>query len=62
MNLSNKEIAECIRGEVSGLGTIIERALRSWAKAQRMSEEQAIYLDSVALNLHGFYETFQANA
>lgn len=34
---------------------MVQRALRAWPQAQRTSEEQYVYLDSVALNLHSFY-------
>jgi hypothetical protein len=49
-----EELVERIRGEVSDLERVVQRALRAWSQAQRASGEQA-YLDSVALNLHGFY-------
>ena len=34
---------------------VVQRALRAWPKAQKASEEQDVYLDSVALNIHSFY-------
>lgn len=33
----------------------MKRALRAWPEAQKSTDEQNIYLDSVALNLHSFY-------
>jgi len=54
MNAVYRELAERIRGEVLDLEHVIQRALSSWAQAGRMPDESA-YLDSVALNLHGFY-------
>ena len=48
------ELVERIRGEVPDLERAVQRALRAWSQAQRVSGERA-YLDSVALNLHGFY-------
>ena len=54
MNAVYRELAERIRGEVPDLEHVIQRALASWAQAGRMPDESA-YLDSVALNLHGFY-------
>jgi hypothetical protein len=49
-----EELSERIRGEVPELGRAVDRALRAWVHAQQMPGEYA-YLDSVALNLHGFY-------
>ena len=54
MNAVYRELAERIRGEVPDLEHVIQRALASWAQAGRKPDESA-YLDSVALNLHGFY-------
>jgi hypothetical protein len=31
---------------------VVQRSLRAWPRAQNGSEEQDVYLDSVALNLH----------
>jgi hypothetical protein len=49
------ELIERIRGEIPELDGVVQRALRAWPKAQNPSPEQEFYLDSVALNLHGFY-------
>lgn len=54
MNVVYEELVERIRGEALDLESVIQRALRAWTQAQRDSGEQA-YIDSVALNLHGFY-------
>jgi len=48
------ELVERIRGEVPDLDRVVQRALAAWVQAKRMPDESA-YLDSVALNLHGFY-------
>ena len=55
MNSLYKELVERIRGEVTDLERVVQRALRSWPQAQKSSGEQDAYLDSVALNLHSFY-------
>jgi hypothetical protein len=47
-------MAERIRGEVQDLERVIQRALVSWSRAKEKPVESA-YIDSVALNLHGFY-------
>jgi hypothetical protein len=49
------EIAERIRGEVPELERMIKRAQTAWDKASIITTEQDVYLDSVALNLHGIY-------
>ncbi len=54
MNAAYRELAERIRGEAQDLDRAVQRAVAAWAQARRMSDEDA-YLDSVALNLHGFY-------
>lgn len=48
------QLVERIRGEIQDLERIVQRALAAWSQAKRMPDESA-YLDSVALNLHGFY-------
>ena len=50
-----ESLAERIRDEVSDLEQVIERAEQAWQLVQRGSQEQYAYVDSVALNLHGFY-------
>ncbi len=54
MNEVYAELAMRIRSEASDLDRVIQRALAAWQKAQRAPDSDA-YLDSVALNLHGFY-------
>ena len=49
------ELVERIRGEIPDLDQTVERALTAWEKAQKIAEEPNLMLDSVALNLHGFY-------
>ena len=55
MNILYQELSEQIRGEMSDIERVVQRALQAWPKAQKVSEEQNVYLDSVALNLHSFY-------
>lgn len=33
----------------------VDRTLRAWPRAKTSPEAQDVYLDAVALNLHGFY-------
>jgi hypothetical protein len=54
LNSLYEELVDRIRGEVPDLDRVVQRAQRAWTQTQMTSEEQ-LYLDSVALNLHGFY-------
>jgi len=55
MNVVYRELADRIRGTISDLDRIVERITRAWARALTPSEDQDAYVDSVVLNLHGFY-------
>ena len=55
-----QKLIERIRGEITDLEQVIERALRGWSAVQAKSAEQYAYLDSVALNLHSFYQLNQS--
>ncbi len=49
-----EQLAERIRGETPELERVVQRALLAWSVAAQNPEDD-MYLDSVALNLHGFY-------
>ena len=49
------ELAERIRGEITDLNDVVGKIGRMWSQAKRFPEDADPYLDSVALNLHGFY-------
>jgi len=49
------EIVERIQLQLSDLDRLVKRALLSWSHAKESRDEQRLYLDAVALNLHGFY-------
>lgn len=49
------ELAERFRGEVEDIEPVVQRTLYAWKQAKTSTADQDIYLDSVALNLHGFY-------
>ena len=55
MNVVHRELADRIRGTMSDLNLIVERVTRAWARALEASDDQDAYVDSAALNLHGFY-------
>ena len=40
---------------IGDLDLVAERVTRAWARAQKASDDQYAYVDSTALNLHGFY-------
>lgn len=46
-------LAERMRSELGDLERLIGRAQEGWLRAERSADD--LYLDSVALNLHGFY-------
>ena len=46
-------LVERIRSELVDLNRLVERAKEGLRRAQRSDDD--LYLDSVALNLHGFY-------
>ena len=46
-------LAQRIRDECSELARLVTRAQEGWHRAQQSSDD--LYVDSVALNLHGFY-------
>jgi hypothetical protein len=49
------EIVERIQLQLSDLDRLVKRALLSWTHAKESPDQQSLYLDAVALNLHGFY-------
>ena len=53
MNDRTSRLAGRIRDELVDLDRLIGRVGEAWARAQRSDDDY--YLDSVALNLHGFY-------
>jgi hypothetical protein len=46
-------LAKRIQSECQDLARVVERAQAGWRRAERSTDD--LYLDSVALNLHGFY-------
>jgi hypothetical protein len=48
-------LAVRIRDAVPDIESTMQRALLAWPQAQCVSEGFNVYVDSVALNLHGFY-------
>jgi hypothetical protein len=44
-----------VRQELAGIERVVARAERAMAAARQRPEEQDLYLDSTALNLHDFY-------
>ncbi len=55
MNIIYEELSDRIQDVVSELDRVVNRTLRAWPHAKETSENQDVYLDSVALTLHGFY-------
>lgn len=56
MNQGYQELAERIRAELPELEQTGKRIQHIWDQYQRVDvDDRAVYLDSTALNLHGFY-------
>ena len=53
MTESLRRLAQRIRDECRDLARLVDRATIGWRRAQQTSDD--LYLDSVALSLHGFY-------
>lgn len=53
MNKRLLQVARRIRDEFDELVWVIDRAQEGWRRAQQSSDD--LYLDGVALNVHGFY-------
>jgi len=49
------EVSSRIRVEMDDLDQIVARARDSWHRSERVPENQDVFIDSVALNLHSFY-------
>lgn len=48
------------KGEISDLDSLAQRISRAWRFAQTSPAEQDMFLDSVALGLHGFYSGLES--
>ena len=48
-------LAARIRDELEDLERSVRRAERAWQAAERAGADQDMFIDSAALNLHGFY-------
>lgn len=53
MNAPLQGLTERIRQEMVELDQVVTRLSEAWQRARRSGDD--FYLDSVALNLHGFY-------
>jgi hypothetical protein len=51
------KLAERIRQELGEISRVVTRISEGWERARRSNDDY--YLDSVALNLHGFYSGFE---
>ena len=50
-----RQLADRIRGELVDLDRAAARVQSAWDQMQVAGDHRDFYLDSVALNLHGFY-------
>ena len=55
MTAIHQELVERIRAELRELDQVASRVQNAWNQIRQVNpDERAVYLDSVALNLHGF--------
>ena len=50
-----QSLIQRIQSEVSDLEQVIDRAQQTWERIDEAPENEYAFVDSVALNLHGFY-------
>jgi hypothetical protein len=50
-----QELADRIAGEIPELERLVQRIEQRWLHGKAAPGQQDVYLESVALNLHGFY-------
>lgn len=50
-----EDLVERMRDEIADLDRLVQKALMAWNHSKKMPVEQEVYLDSVALSLHGLY-------
>jgi hypothetical protein len=55
VNTIYRQLSDRILGAIPDIDRVLERTLRAWPRAKESSEALDVYLDAVALNLHGFY-------
>lgn len=55
-----QELVIRFKGEISDLDSLAQRISRAWKFAQTSPAEQDMFLDSVALGLHGFYSGLES--
>src|SRR5687767_11326036 len=55
MTIRHKALAQRIRLEIDELGLTVSAIGRHWERAKVSKEDQDAFLNSVALNLHSFY-------
>ncbi len=55
MSFKRRALAQRIRSEIPELEHAVGAGMRHWERAKSESEYQDAFLNSVALNLHGFY-------
>jgi hypothetical protein len=51
------KLSERIQSEVVDLESVIDRIKEGWQRSKKSGDDY--YIDSVALNLHGFYSGFR---
>jgi len=52
---SYQQVIKRIHGECQIIDQVINRAMHAWREASKQPDTQSLYLDAVALYLHGAY-------
>lgn len=60
MNKKYASLARRIRNELSDLQIALEKCKRAWKIARKNPDEQDLFIDAVALNLHGLYSGLES--
>jgi hypothetical protein len=60
MNEVYQVMSDRFHGEISDLDILVQRIKRAWEFARSSASEQDMFLDSVALGLHGFYSGIES--
>jgi hypothetical protein len=55
-----KPLVSRFHGEIDDLDLLVKRIARAWHLATTSAKDQDVFLDAVALNLHGFYSGIES--
>ena len=56
---SYQEVASRIKSELQTIEELVLKVQYTWSQIDKLSNHHEVFIDSVALNLHGFYSGFE---